>query len=88
MPKVRGLTRQQREKAEVRRVSDDILEVIRTKRGQEEKSFMQVAEDVGLTRDQYQRWRANGIGTVRVEKAVIAAYRAGYRLELVPIKGG
>ncbi|MCI8623792.1 MAG: hypothetical protein HFG26_09030 [Provencibacterium sp.] len=88
MPKVRGLTRQQREKAEVRRVSDDILEVIRTKRGQEEKSFMQVAEDVGLTRDQYQRWRANGIGSARVEKAVIAAYRSGYRLELVPIKGG
>lgn len=88
MPKVRGLTRQQREEAEVQRVSDNLLRVLGAQRGIEDKTHHQVAEDIGVSYTQYWRWRTNGIGPARVDKAVIAAYRAGYRIELVPIKGG
>lgn len=88
MPKVRGLTRQQREEAEVRRVSNNILAALGARRGLEDKNRYQAAEDAGVSRTQYWRWRTNGIGSARVDKAVIAAYRAGYRIELVPIKGG
>lgn len=85
MPKGKALGSRQREEEEVQRLSSDILQALATKCAAENKRYIEVAEDVGLSRDQYQRWRTHGVGSARVDTAVIAAYRAGYRLELVPI---
>lgn len=87
MPKVKALSSRQREEEEIQHLSDGLLQALAIKCAAENKYYMEVAEEVGLSRDQYQRWRANGIGSARVDTAVVAAYRAGYRLELVPIHG-
>ena len=61
MPKVRPLTRQEREtqaiENETKRICTEVLTAVREKRGLEEKTYAQVAEEIGISVDRLNRWR-------------------------------
>lgn len=90
MPKVRGLTQKQRDEqaveAEIRRAADDFLHAVRVKRGVEEKTYAQVAKELGMSQDTLQRWRREGALPQAGFGRIVAAYaKMGYRLVPEPI---
>lgn len=91
MPRVRGLTQKQRDEQvielEIQRASKDFLTVARTKRGLEDKTYTQVAEDIGVTRDTLQRWRNGKLAEAGFGRVIAAYARMGYRLVPEPIQG-
>lgn len=88
MAKTRPLTKAQRERQEVERVGGEVLRLIGSERGAQEKTYEQMAEYIDLSRSQLQAWRKNSCCTASLENVVIALMRLGYRLDISPIKGG
>lgn len=84
MPKVRGLTQKQREaiaiEDEIQRASQDFLNAARMKRGMEDKTYAQVADDIGVSKDTFIKWRAGKVPEASFGRIVIAYAKMGYRL--------
>lgn len=89
MPKVKGLTRAEREaqagRDEMQRVSREFLGILGERRGREEKTFAQMAEYIGVCPDCYQDWRKGKLPSATFGRIVEASRRVGYRIEFVPI---
>jgi len=89
MPKVRPLTRAEREiqarRDEMQRVSKEFLGILGERRGREEKTFAEMAEYIGVCTDCYQDWRKGKLQKAKLERIVEAARRVGYRIEFAPI---
>lgn len=89
MPKIRGLTQKQRDaiaiENEIQRASQDFLNIARMKRGMEDKTYAQVADDIGVCRDTFLKWRAGKIRDACFEKIIAAYAKMGYRLVLEQI---
>ncbi len=84
MPKMRGLTQKQRDamlvEGEIRKASQDFLTATREKRGLEDKTYAQVAEDIGVCKDTFFKWRSGKVGEANFGKIIAAYARMGYRL--------
>lgn len=89
MPKARPLTQKQREQEaiekEVDRACKDFLLAIGMKRGVEEKTYTQIAEEIGIHRNTLLEWRKGELPDARFAHVVEAYARMGYRLVLEPI---
>lgn len=88
MPRTRPLTNAQRERQEIERVGGEVLRLIRTERGLQEKTYEQMAEYIDLSRSQLQVWRKSKCSKAGLDNIVIALMRLGYQIDIVPIKGG
>lgn len=88
MPRTRPLTNIQRERQEIERVGGEVLRLIRTERGLQEKTYEQMADYIGLSRSQLQVWRKNKCSAASLNNVVITLMRLGYQIDIVPIKGG
>lgn len=92
MPKIRPLTKKQRDEQaierEIQRAADDFLRVINMKRGLEGKTYSQVSEDIGVSRTALQSWRLDGkLQNARFGRVVTVYAKMGYRLVPEPIQG-
>ena len=89
MPKVRPLTRQEREtqaiENETKRICTEVLTAVREKRGLEEKTYAQVAEEIGISVDRLNRWRNGELPSAGFGRGITACTKMGYRLVLEPI---
>jgi len=89
MPKVRPLTRAEREaqagRDEMQRVSREFLGILGERRGREDKTYAEMAEYIGVCPDCYQDWRKGKLSKAKLERIVEASRRVGYRIEFVPI---
>ena len=90
MPKVKGFTQKQRETqiidTEIQRASKDFLTAARAKRGLEDKTYTQIAEDIGVTRDTLRKWRGGKLPDASFGRVIAAYARMGYRLVPEPIQ--
>ncbi|MCI9458816.1 MAG: hypothetical protein HFE44_17930 [Oscillospiraceae bacterium] len=90
MPKVRGLTQKQRDamalEDEIRRASQDFLNATRLKRGLEDKTYGEIAEDIGVCRDTFLKWRSGKVREATFGKIISAYAKMGYRLVPEQIK--
>ncbi|MBD5098169.1 MAG: hypothetical protein HDT35_01200 [Clostridiales bacterium] len=91
MPKVKGLTQKERDaqaiEREIQRASQDFLNVAREKRGREDKTYAQVAEDIGVSKDTFWQWRAGKLPSAGFGRVIASYARMGYRLVPEPIAG-
>lgn len=84
MPRVNyGLTREQKEAREVQRISKELLDRMNEKRGRENKGKQEFAAEVGVSFPTWKRWNNRGMGKSDLETVIIAAMRAGVKIEVV-----
>lgn len=93
MPKIRGLTQKQRDEqaveAEIQRAVQDFLRAVGLKRGLEDKTYAELAAELGVSQDRLQKWRKEGALPKAGFGRVVAAYaKMGYRLVPEPITAG
>lgn len=83
MPKVRGLTKKQREEwtieNELKRASQDFLNTAKEKR-LEDKTYRQIARELGVSANTFLQWRAGGVTDAHFGRIIAAYARMGYRL--------
>lgn len=88
MPKVRPLTQRQREEQaiqmEIQRASQLVLNAAREKRGREDKTYAQVARDIGVCPNTFLKWRGGKLPDASFGGVIAACARMGYRLTLEP----
>lgn len=88
MPKVRPLTRVEREmqsdEVAVAKASREFLDLLGAERGRKDMSRQDFSEAVGITRQTYCNWRRDGIGKASFGRLVSIARRAGFRVQFVP----
>lgn len=83
MPKVNyGLSCEQRERREVERLSRELLDRMNEKRGREDKLKVEFAQELGVSKHTWKRWADGLMGKTDFETVVVAAMRAGMRLEI------
>lgn len=90
MPKIRGLTQKQRDEQaverEIQNASRDFLDAARKKRGLEDKTYAQVAEDIGVCTNTFLKWRKGKLPDASFGAVITAYARMGYRLVQEPIQ--
>lgn len=88
MPKVRPLTQKQRDEQaiqqEIQRTCQLVLDAAREKRGREDKTYSQVAEDIGVCTNTFLKWRKGKLPEASFGGVIEACARMGYRLALEP----
>jgi len=92
MPKVKPLTRRQREEQavedEIRRVEREFNRAVGLKRGLEDKTYLQLAEEIGVSAFTLNAWRHGKLRDAGMGRVVTAARKLGYRIVFEPIAPG
>lgn len=88
MPRIKGLTEQQREQqateAELARTSQAFLTILGEARGRSEMTYDQMAELIGTHPNTLRKWRKGKLPEAEFGKVISAAQKLGYRIEFVP----
>lgn len=91
MPKVRPLTKSQREaqaiEDEIQRTSREFLAIVGERRGRDDKTYAQMADFIGVSPDRYQKWRKGELPHAAFGRVVAASRKLGYRVVFEPISG-
>lgn len=82
MPKVNGLTADQREKHEIHQIAESILTGLNEYRGRKNLTKKDFAEFIGVTPNTYGEWLRSGADKAQFSVLVRAAIRCGFRIEI------
>ena len=82
MPKVNGLTADQRERQEIHRIAEIILTGLNEYRGRKNLTKKDFAEFIGVTPNTYGEWLRSGADKAQFSVLIRAAIRCGFRIEI------